>query len=222
LVEAGLGVRIDHRSYKAQQLDLIPGRKIGLSKDRQQTPDLPGFLADRVAEQQRIAGANGLQIIDEPTIALKALSHANATFSHHDIARFLHTRTENAEQFQTAYLKVTTSPDIVALGTDDLGRQRFTTREMFDLERNLLSTADALAHRADHGVNARRRGALLTKNHLSAEQQRAVEDVTGQGDLKSLAGVAGSGKSTTLSRPTMGKVPERPPCTLRASCCLSQ
>jgi Ti-type conjugative transfer relaxase TraA len=199
LVEAGLGVRIDHRSYKAQQLDLIPGRKIGLSKDRQQTPDLPGFLADRVAEQQRIAGANGLQIIEEPTIALKALSHTNATFSHHDVARFLHTRTENADQFQTAYLKVTTSPDIVPLGTDDLGRQRFTTREMFDLERSLMNNADVLAHRADHGVNANRRTALLTKDHLSTEQQRAVEEVTGQGDLKSLAGVAGSGKSTTLS-----------------------
>jgi len=31
LIDAGLGVRIDHRSYKAQQLGLIPGRKIGLS-----------------------------------------------------------------------------------------------------------------------------------------------------------------------------------------------
>jgi Ti-type conjugative transfer relaxase TraA len=198
LIDAGLGVRIDHRSYKAQQLGLIPGRKIGLSKDRQQTPDLPGFLADRVAEQQRIAAANGLQIIAEPTIALKALSHTNATFSHHDIARFLHTRTENAEQFQTAYLKVTTSPDLVPLGTDDLGRRRYTTREMFDLERNLLSSADALAHRTGHGVNAHRRLGSLAKHTLSAEQQRAVEEVTGQGDLKSLAGVAGSGKSTTL------------------------
>jgi Ti-type conjugative transfer relaxase TraA len=199
LVEAGLGVRIDHRSYKDQQLGLIPGRKIGLSQERQRTPDLPGFLADRVAEQERIAGANGLQIIEDPTIALKALSHTNATFSHHDIARFLHTRTGNADQFQTAYLKVTTSPDLVALGTDDLGRQRFTTREMFDLERNLLSNADALAHRVQHAVSPTRRAAVLAQHTLSPEQQRAVDEVTGQGDLKSLAGVAGSGKSTTLS-----------------------
>jgi Ti-type conjugative transfer relaxase TraA len=199
LIEAGLGVRIDHRSYKDQKLDLIPGRKIGLSKERQTTPDLPGFLADRVEEQQRIAGANGVQIIAEPTIALKALSHTNATFSHHDIAKFLHTRTENAEQFETAYLKVTASPDIVPLGTDDLGRQRFTTREMFDLERSLLDNADGLANRKNHGVNANRRAAILAKHTLSPEQQRAALEVTGQGDLKSLAGVAGSGKSTTLA-----------------------
>jgi len=199
LIEAGLGVRIDHRSYKDQQLDLIPGRKIGLSQERQHKPDLPGFLADRVEEQQRIAGANGVQIIAEPTIALKALSHTNATFSHHDIAKFLHTRTENAEQFQAAYLKVTTAPELVALGSDDLGRQRFTTRDMFNLERSLMNNADALAHRAHHGVNASRRTAVFAKHHLSAEQQRATLEVTGQGDLKSLAGVAGSGKSTTLA-----------------------
>jgi Ti-type conjugative transfer relaxase TraA len=199
LAEAGLGVRIDHRSYAEQRLGLIPGRKIGLGKERQDTPELPGFLADRVAEQQRIAGANGQQIIAEPAIALKALSHTNATFTHHDVARFLHTRTTSAEQFQSAYLKVTTSPELVPLGFDDLGRQRFTTREMLTAERSLLKNADELAQRADHGVDARRRTAVLTQHRLSAEQQRAVEEITGRGDLKALAGVAGSGKSTTLA-----------------------
>jgi Ti-type conjugative transfer relaxase TraA len=198
LIEAGLGVRIDHRSYREQKLDLIPGVKVGLSKERQHTPDLPGFLADRVAEQQRIMGANGNEIIADATIALKALSHSNATFSHQDIARFLNTRTQDAAQFQTAYLKVTTSPELVPLGTDDLGKQRFTTREMFNLERSLLSNADALAHRADHGVDLKSRTRILAKHDLSPEQQRAALRITGNGDLKALAGVAGSGKSTTL------------------------
>jgi Ti-type conjugative transfer relaxase TraA len=198
LIEAGLGVRIDHRSYREQNLGLTPGVKIGVGKERQHTPDLPGFLADRVAEQQRIMGANGKEIIADPTIALKALSHSNATFSHQDIARFLNTRTQDAEQFQTAYLKVTTSPDLVPLGTDDLGKQRFTTREMFNLERSLLEKADTLAHRTNHGVDASHRTRILAKHALSPEQQRAAIDITGSGDLKSLAGVAGSGKSTTL------------------------
>jgi Ti-type conjugative transfer relaxase TraA len=198
LIEAGLGVRIDHRSYREQKLDLIPGVKIGIGKERQNTLDLPGFLADRVAEQQRIMAANGKEIIADPTIALKALSHSNATFSHQDIARFLNTRTQDAEQFQTALLKVTTSPDLVPLGTDDLGRQRFTTREMFNLERSLLNNADALAHRANHAVDSSTRTRILAKHSLSPEQQRAAIDITASGDLKSLAGVAGSGKSTTL------------------------
>jgi hypothetical protein len=55
-------------------------------------------LRDRVAEQQRIMGANGKEIIADPTIALKALSHSNATLSFQDIARFLSTRTQDAAQ----------------------------------------------------------------------------------------------------------------------------
>ena len=35
LARAGLAVRIDHRSLKAQGLDLEPGRKIGVSRERQ-------------------------------------------------------------------------------------------------------------------------------------------------------------------------------------------
>ena len=198
LIEAGLGVRIDHRSYREQNLGLIPGVKIGVGKERQHTPDLPGFLADRVAEQQRIMAANGKEIIAEPTIALKALSHSNATFSHQDIARFLNTRTQDAAQFQTAYLKVTTSPELVQLGTDDVGRQRFTTREMFNLERSLLDKSDTLSNRMNHGVDTRVRTRILAKHNLSPEQQRAAIDITASGDLKALAGVAGSGKSTTL------------------------
>jgi Ti-type conjugative transfer relaxase TraA len=155
-------------------------------------------LRDRVAEQERIMGANGLSIIEDPTIALKALSHSNATFSHQDIARFLNRRTQDAAQFQTAYLKVTTSPELVALGTDDLGRKRFTTREMFNLERSLLEKSDTLANRANHGVDTKLRTRILENHDLSLEQQRAAIDITEKGDLKSLAGVAGSGKSTTL------------------------
>jgi hypothetical protein len=62
-----------------------------------------------------------VQILADPTIALKPMTHSQATFSHHDLARFLHTRTDGAEQFEHAYLKVTTAPELVALGKDDAG-----------------------------------------------------------------------------------------------------
>ena len=199
LVEAGLGVRIDHRSYQDQQLSLIPGRKIGLNQQRQTTPDLPGFLVDRIAEQQRIALANGEQIIADPSIALKALSHANATFTHHEVARFLHTHTQDSAQFQAAYLKVTHSPELIRLGKDDVGRDRYTTREMLATEQRLLAHAGRMAGRMGHGINSLRRDAVLTQHRLSAEQRRAVEEITGSGDLKSLVGIAGSGKSTALA-----------------------
>jgi Ti-type conjugative transfer relaxase TraA len=199
LASAGLGVRIDHRSYKEQRLGLIPGRKIGLGLDRRQDAELPAFLADRVAEQARIMGANGQQIIADPGIALKALTHGQATFTHHDIARFLNTKTERAEQFQTALLKVTTSPELVALGVDDQGRQRFTTRTLFEQERGMMRDAEQLARREGHGVSLGRQVSVLSTHRLSDEQREAFQHVTGAGDLKSLVGVAGSGKSTALA-----------------------
>jgi Ti-type conjugative transfer relaxase TraA len=199
LAHAGLALHIDHRSYAVQELDLIPGRKVGLSQERRQDDRLPGFLADRVAEQQRIAGANGEQILQDPKIALKAMTHGNATFTHHDVAKFLHTRTDTAEQFQAAYLKVTTSPEIVALGLDDQRRRRFTTRDMLQTERSLLRNAEDLAQRQKHAVNPGRRNAVLSQHRLSEEQRQAIEHITTRGDLKSLAGVAGSGKSTVLA-----------------------
>jgi len=127
------------------------------------------------------------------------MTHSQATFSHHDLARFLHTRTDGAEQFDRVYLKVTTSPELVELGKDDAGRQRYTTREMLGLERGLLGDAEALAGRAGHGVAAHRQRSVLSQNRLSDEQRQAFEHVTGPGDLKALVGVAGSGKSTALS-----------------------
>jgi len=199
LAQAGLGVRIDHRSYKAQGIELSPGRKLGVGRERQEDERLPSFLADRIEEQQRIAGANGAQIIADPGIALKAMTHSQATFSHHDLARFLHTRTDGAEQFDRAYLKVTTSPELVELGKDDAGQQRFTTREMLGLERGLFADAELLAGRGGHGVAAHRQRSVLSQNRLSDEQREAFEHVTGPGDLKALVGVAGSGKSTALS-----------------------
>jgi ATP-dependent exoDNAse (exonuclease V) alpha subunit len=130
LALAGLSVRIDHRTLKAQQLDLIPGRKIGVSLERQQSTDLPPRIAERVVEQRAIAAENGSQIIIDPKVAIKALTHYNSTFTRHDVAKFLHTRTAGAEQFRTAYLKVTMSPELAVLATDDRGHERYTSREM--------------------------------------------------------------------------------------------
>jgi Ti-type conjugative transfer relaxase TraA len=82
---------------------------------------------------------------------------------------------------------------------DDRGQQRYTTREMLSVERGLLQEAELLAARAGHGIDAGRAEAVLSQHLLSAEQREAFDHVTGAGDLKVLVGVAGSGKSTTLS-----------------------
>jgi Ti-type conjugative transfer relaxase TraA len=198
LARAGLDIRIDHRTLEAQGIDLVPGRKLGLSAERQQQPNLPRNLAERVSEQREIAAENGRRIIEDPRLALQALTHTQATFTERDIAKFLHGRTEGAEQFQAAYLKVTTSAELVALGLDERGRTRFTTQEMVSLERGMLERAERLADAREHVVSASHRAQVLADGHLSTQQRTAFEHVTSESDLAVLVGVAGAGKSTML------------------------
>jgi Ti-type conjugative transfer relaxase TraA len=199
LARAGHAIRIDHRTLEAQGIDLVPGRKIGLSAERQQQPDLPRNLAEKVAEQREIAAENGRRILEDPNLALQVLTHQQATFTQRDVARYLHTRTDGAEQFQAAYLKVTTSPQLVKLGHDERGRDRFTTREMIGIEREMLDRSERLAGNRQHVVSADRRAQVLAEGRqLSAQQRAAFEHVTGGTDLAVLVGVAGAGKSTML------------------------
>ncbi|HVA19119.1 MAG TPA: Ti-type conjugative transfer relaxase TraA, partial [Solirubrobacteraceae bacterium] len=202
LLRAGHEVRIDHRTLEAQGIELVPGRKLGLSAERQRSATLTENLARRVAEQRAIAAENGQRVLADPQIALKALTHHQATFTELDIAKWLHGRTDGAEQFQAVYLKVTTSPELVALGVDAAGKTRYTTQEMLGVERALLARAEQLEQDRGHGVSARHRDQVLAEgvgSRLSAEQRAALEHVTGEAGLAVVVGVAGAGKSTMLS-----------------------
>jgi len=198
LLKAGREIRIDHRTLEAQGIDLAPGRKIGLSAERQRSPSLTTSLADKVAEQREIAAENGRRILEDPDLALKAMTQHQATFTERDVAKWLHGKTDGVEQFQAAYLKVTGSSELVALGSDDHGKRRFTTKEMVSMERSLLERSERLAANRGHAVAAGYREQVLADGRLSQEQRAAFEHVTNGSDLAVVVGVAGAGKSTML------------------------
>jgi Ti-type conjugative transfer relaxase TraA len=199
LAQAGHAVRIDHRTLGAQNIELEPGRKIGIGQERQTEGKLPRHIAERIADSERIARENGDLILADPTIALRSMTHQRSTFTERDIAKFLHTRTHGAEQFQAAFLKVTTSDELVALGKDDRNIVRYTTRDMLEAEKSLLNRSKVLDGRKQHGVAASRQASALSQANLSDEQKTAFQHITADGDLKALVGVAGSGKSTLLA-----------------------
>ena len=198
LAQAGLAIRVDHRTLKAQGLDLAPGRKIGIGQERRLAPNLPDRVAERIAEQQRIALENGERILAEPAVALSALTRTQATFTEHDLARFLHTRTDGADQFRAAHLKVMASDELVPLGTDDRGQMRYTSRELLALESDMLQRAERMSHRRGHAIAAERLPAALASQPLSTEQRAALHELAAPGDLKALVGLAGTGKSRLL------------------------
>src|SRR4051794_4439143 len=134
LVELGHEVRIDHRSFKEQGIDLEPQNKIGPAGMRRAER---GEAAERAAEHRAIAQRNGERIAADPDLALNALTQQQATFTRQDLARFVDRHTDGAEQFARVLGKVEASTEIVRLGEDDRGRERFTTRAMLATEERM-------------------------------------------------------------------------------------
>jgi Ti-type conjugative transfer relaxase TraA len=183
-------IRIDHRSFKDQGIELEPQHKIGAAAAQDRLV--------RMADHVRIARENGERLLADPNIALDALTRQQATFTHHDLAKFVNRHTADAEQFQAVYEKVKASEQLISLGRDEKGRERLTTVEMRDLEHTMLANANDLKQREGHRVSTDHQTNALASRQLTAEQQTAFEHLIGAGDLKCVVGYAGTGKSYLL------------------------
>src|SRR3954466_9211436 len=195
LAELGHEIRIDHRSFKEQGIDLEPQNKIGPAGARREER---GEAAERAAEHRAIAQRNGERIAADPDLALNALTQQQSTFTRQDLARFVDRHTDGAEQFTRVLAKVETSAEIVRLGEDGRGRERFTTQAMLATEEQMERTAERLSEAQGHGVSASAQDAALRDRALGDEQRAAFAHVTGDRDLALVVGYAGTGKSTML------------------------
>jgi Ti-type conjugative transfer relaxase TraA len=193
LAEQGHDIRVDHRSHAAQGIDLEPQTKIGPAGARRAAR---GEDAERAAEHEGLAWRNGERIIADPSLVLRALTRQQSTFTRRDLARLVDRHTADAEQFAAAMAKVEASPELVRLGADGRGQERFTTREMLATEQRMERAAAALAEREGHRVDLRRR--FLESPTLGQEQVLAFRHVTQAQDLSVVVGYAGTGKSTML------------------------
>ena len=197
LAELDIDARIDHRSLEAQGIALEPQNKIGPAASRMAGH---GLEAERIAEHAEIARRNGEKIVADPNIALDAITHSQATFTRRDLAMFLHRHSDGKEQFDLAMGAVQSSPDIVALGVDGKGAERFTSRGMIEIETRLEQACQQLALRQNHGVPEI--GSQIIPGTpgllLSEDQQTALTHITKGPDIALVIGYAGTGKSTML------------------------
>jgi Ti-type conjugative transfer relaxase TraA len=200
LASLDIDARIDHRSLADQGIDLEPQNKIGPAASRMADH---GLEAERIAEHSEIARRNGEKIIAEPGIALDAITRQQATFTKRDLAIFVHRHSDGKDQFDHAMSAVQSSPDIVALGKDGRGDDRFTSRDMIEVEARLERTTELMAARYQHRVSDRDKERALASAearglHLSGEQRDAFHHATDGKDLGTVIGYAGTGKSAML------------------------
>lgn len=195
----GIDSSIDHRSYDAQGIDLEPQHKIGAAGARR---DARGEEADRADDHRAIARNNGVTIIAQPEIGLDALTRNQATFTRRDMAMFAHRHSDGKEQFDQVMTAMRSSDQLLALGRDGRGEERFTTASMLNVEGALARKADALAvsrhdvakDHVEHAVRAATARGLV----LGREQRAALDHVAKPAGLSLVVGYAGTGKSAML------------------------
>jgi Ti-type conjugative transfer relaxase TraA len=206
LAELDIDARIDHRSLEAQGIALEPQSQIGASAKRIEDRGIhgQGTEADRAAMHREIARGNGARIIADPSIALDAITHQQSTFTQRDMAKFAHRHREGLDQFNEVMGAMRNAPDLVELGKDAYGEDRFSTRAMIEAEQRLHEAAELMAERERHEVRGADREDALARAEqrglvLSGEQADALAQITDGRDLDIVVGYAGTGKSALLS-----------------------
>jgi Ti-type conjugative transfer relaxase TraA len=201
LAELNIDARIDHRSFEAQGIALEPQSQIGAPAQRIEGEGVEA--ADRAEMHREIARNNGARIIANPSIALDAITHQQSTFTHREMAVFAHRHSDGIDQFNAVMGAMRSAPNLVELGRDGRGEDRFTTRDMIEAEQRLHRAAELMAERECHEVNGTDKRAALARAEarglvLSGEQADALAHVTDGRNLGIVVGHAGTGKSAML------------------------
>jgi Ti-type conjugative transfer relaxase TraA len=201
LAELDIDARIDHRSLEAQGIALEPQSQIGATAQRIEGEGIEA--ADRAEMHREIARGNGERIIADPSLALDAITRQQSTFTQRDMAKFAHRHSDGIEQFNEVMGAMRSAPDLVELGRDARGEDRFTTRDMIETEQRLHRAAEFMAEHKCHEVNDADREAALARAGqrglvLSSEQADALAHITDGRDLSVVVGYAGTGKSAML------------------------
>src|SRR5207244_196937 len=90
-----------------------------------------------------------------------SIEQHESVFSEKEIVKAVTPFTENAEQFARALIQVKSSEHLLYLGAGDDGRDRFTTRKMFNLENEIQDVADVLRQRSTKKISSQEMRVLL-------------------------------------------------------------
>jgi len=110
-------VKIDHRSYKDQGIDLIPTVHRGRATDEMGKRHLQ---TDIQTESTQIKQANLNRIIEHPEIItqkiFQSIEYHESVFSERDLAKALLTYINSNDEFQQVMTQIKKSPELIYLG----------------------------------------------------------------------------------------------------------
>lgn len=193
--ELGLHTRIDDRSYRERGIDLQSQHWEKQFFSNQQIQKSFDFsTSERIAEIRR---RNGQSIIDNPEIALKALTSKQSYFTREELQKFIFSHTDSEKQYVEAYNAVLMSKQLQQTAKDGF----YTSMEMYVTEMELLSVLS----RANKTLVFKNQdleqsvSIMIKKRTFNSEQEKAFRVLTTNSVLSSVNGAAGTGKSYILS-----------------------
>ncbi|NBT86481.1 MAG: hypothetical protein EBT45_08340, partial [Alphaproteobacteria bacterium] len=205
LAKAGLDIRIDHRSYEDQGIELIPQPKLGKSVNEMSQR---GEYVDRFLEMKAVQEKNKELIRENPSVILDYITRYQSTFTRQDIAKVVNRYIDDAKEFQLILGQIEASEQLVTLSANEHGEAlKLTTKEMIRVEKQIVEMAleRAFNHPScppslssiELSLN---KGNEKLKDYggLSNDQVHAVEHMVSNGQLKVIVGYAGAGKTTCL------------------------
>lgn len=184
----GFSVRVDHRSYAEQGIDLIPQKKVGIGFYSQSTE------LERIQEHIKILTDNGNHIIENPDVALSELTKHNSTFTSYDIFKFINSHTYGEDQFRLAVSSVLASDNIVPLE-----KEKYTTQEIVSVESRLSQHVNHLCRSNEFRLQEHYKVQSLDGLNLDQGQEKAFSEAVNEKAISVVVGVAGSGKSYMLN-----------------------
>jgi len=204
LLEAGLDIRVDHRSHLDRGLELSPTEHMGVHASQMERR---GLDVSRARLEEKAAKKNAELIRRKPEEVLRILTDERSVFDRHDIARTIHRYINDNDGFQHAFAAVMASPQLVELMPEQNSKPaKYSTREMINVEHAMAASSLRMAERYSHRVGARvvdqalhRQDAMLGGSGLTDEQRTAVRHITSPTQIAAVIGFAGAGKSTMLS-----------------------
>lgn len=138
----------------------------------------------------------------EPAGVLQTLTQTASTFIERDLWRVIAEESQGitgAEGIRALVKQTRHSPELVRLGRDSHGVERYSTREMVELEKNLIEQAMERRQEGKHQVPTQVLQPVFEKRTLSPEQTVMVQHLTqSDGGVACVVGMAGTGKSYAL------------------------
>lgn len=145
------------------------------------------------ATGQAVARLEGETLSERAAELVARQTATRATYTEAQLARAAFHEPQSRELVRQAL-----EAHSVPLGRDPAGALRYTSREYFEAERRLFSSAEALTSRSTAALEASAAESAMARSRvaLSDEQRAAVVHATTGSDLAQILGRAGAGKTT--------------------------